>query len=172
MKPQLTGDRQTGAPQLIWSACSWCPDGRSWHQPGLAGHRTGPDSVESTAETGRHPGGVLGASGETHPAVAVSGGCRAPKHDGVCVCDAPRTPTANKAQRWWRCQPCFSKRKVAGGKKFWAGSSRRVCVGPFLTENGQATFYARISRKKYARYASGVAAPLCAITPTAERLSK
>ena len=31
---------------------------------------------------------------------------------------------------------------------------------PFLTQNGQATFYARISRKNYARYASGVAAPL------------
>ena len=133
MKPQLTGDRWTGAPPLIWSACSWCPDGRSWHQPGLAGHRTGPDSVESTAETGRHPGGVLGASGETHPDVAVSGGCRAPKHDGVCVCDAPRTPTANKAQRWWRCQPCFSKRKMAGGGEFWAVSSTRVCVRAYLT---------------------------------------
>ena len=118
MKPQLTGDRQTGAPQLIWSACSWCPDGRSWHQPGLAGHRTGPDSVESTAETGRHPGGVLGASGETHPAVAVSGGCRAPKADGVCFCDAPRTPTANKGSDGGDVSHVSAKEKWRGGGSF------------------------------------------------------
>ena len=38
--------------------------------------------------------------------------------------------------------------------------ARIARMRPFLTQNGQATFYARISRKNYARYASGVAAPL------------
>ena len=43
---------------------------------------------------------------------------------------------------------------------------------PFLTQNGQATFYARISRKNYARYASGLAAPLHDLHPSPRHPTK
>ena len=48
--PQLTSDRWTGAPQLRWSACSWCPGRRSWPRPELTGLELGSGQSEALLE--------------------------------------------------------------------------------------------------------------------------
>ncbi|CAL8333258.1 unnamed protein product [Arctogadus glacialis] len=49
-KLPLIGDRRTGAPQLAWNACSWCPPEKPLPRSQLAGHETGPSSATRKLE--------------------------------------------------------------------------------------------------------------------------
>ena len=165
MKPQLTGDRWTGAPPLIWSACSWCPDGRSWHQPGLAGHRTWRQSSANTAWTGRHPGGVPGGGGETHPALSAYAWSHAPKHDGVWVYFSLPNSTTHTAQRWWWPSCLWSFGKRMSGRK-WAGSSSCVdALERWTTTHRSSVGLDALLALSNASNAFGVAAPLLSNIP-------
>lgn len=91
----------TGAPQLKWSACSWCPAKRSWHRSYQAVYQTGPWWAWNTAGSGRHSGTAPGEVCEIHWAVYASGWCDWPRH-GIWISNVSWTSTAGIATRsWW-----------------------------------------------------------------------